>query len=312
MSAGRLALFLVDETNEFQRLLRGDAEETARRLGFEVETHFTGPSLSRQLGQLQACLDSTPRPEAFLVMCVNDRGLQRVARRAVQSGAHWISLNQCEDDLQALRGEHPGQAIATVCPDEVETGRIQGRQFRRLLPDGGRILYVLGGVRSVAARDRRAGMQEAVAASALELIPLEAGWTAEAGRDAVLAWLRIAMRAGRHFDLIGCQSDTIARGARAAIEEAAREFGRPELRNVPLTGCDGSPGVGQAMVRAGELRATVVLPRATGPAVETIARFLLTGALPPPLQLLKGHSFPAEEEIMPGEARAAVAAGGAR
>ena len=299
MSAGRLALFLVDETNEFQRLLRGDAEEAARRLGLEVETHFTGPSLSSQLGQLQTCLDSTPRPNAFLVMCVNDRGLQRVARRAAKAGAHWISLNQCEDDLQAVRGEHPGQAISTVCPDEIETGRIQGRQFRRLLPDGGRILYVLGGVRSIAARDRQAGMQEALVGSPLEVIPLEAGWTAEAGREAVLAWLRIAMRASRHVDLIGCQNDTIAQGARAAMGEVARELGRPELGSVPLTGCDGSPGLGQAMVRAGELRATVVLPRATGPAVETIARFLRTGALPPPVSLLKGHSFPPEEEILP-------------
>jgi ABC-type sugar transport system substrate-binding protein len=128
---------------------------------------------------------------------------------------------------------------------------------------------------------------------------LEAGWTSEDGREAVGTWLRMALRANRHLDLIGCQNDMIAIGALEALNAVAAEFGRPEVRRIPVTGCDGSPEFGQALVRRGELRATVILPRSTGTAVTAIARTLRGGELPPPSLLLKPESYPGEAELRP-------------
>lgn len=295
----RLALFLVDEKNEFQRLLQADAEVAAAHHGLALQTHFSGMDFVAQLSSVQACLDAPERPAAILVMCVSDRGLQRVAQRAAQAGVHVLFLNASEDDLAALRAENPAVALAFVCPDEIETGRIQGRQFRRLVPARGKVLYVQGRIRSMAARDRTEGVLQALGGSPIELMALEAGWTSEDGREAVGTWLRMALRANRHLDVIGCQNDMIAVGALEALNAVAAEFNRPDVRRIPVTGCDGSPEFGQPLVRRGELRATVILPRATGPAVEVIARTLRTGELPPPALLLKPESYPGEGELRP-------------
>jgi ribose transport system substrate-binding protein len=290
-----IALFLVDETNEFQRLLRSDAAAAAERVGLRLETHFSGMDFARQLMLIQDCLERT-RPEAILVMCVNDRGLQRVVRRAAHEGVHVLLLNGVEDDLATLRAEHPRVAIAAVCPDERETGRIQGRQFRKLVPQRGRVLYVQGRARSLAARDRTAGMLEAVEGAPFQVPPIEAGWTTADGREAVGGWLRMTLRVNRHVELIGCQNDALALGVMEALDEVAGELGREEIRNIPVTGCDGSPSLGQRLVREGTLRATVVLPRATGPAVEIVDRVLRTGVMPPSSLLLPPSSFPDEAE----------------
>ncbi len=296
MSDRQVALFLVDEANEFQRLLQQDAEEAAARAGLTLQTHYSGIDFANQIAQIHDCLEHG-RPQAMLVMCVNDRGLMRVARRAAQSGAHVVLLNGCEDDLAAVRAEYPQVAIASVSPDERETGRIQGRQFLRLVPQRGRVLYVQGRVRSLAARDRTAGMLEAVAHAPFEVLPIEAGWTAADGKEAVGGWLRMTLRVNRHIDLIGCQNDALALGVLEALDAVAGELGRPEIRKIPVTGCDGSPGLGQRLVRQGVLRATVVLPRATGPAVEIVDRALRTGELPPTTVLLPPASFPDEAEL---------------
>ena len=188
--------------------------------------------------------------------------------------------------------------MSVVCPDELETGRIQGRQFRRLVRPGGRVLYVQGHGRSETARDRTAGVQEALVGAPLELTTLEAGWTREDALEAVGGHLRLCARANRCVDLIGCQNDMLAQGALEARDAVAAEFGRPALRAIPVTGCDGLPGFGQMMVTRGELRATVVLPRAAGPAVQAAVRVLRGGQRPPRAALLKPTSFPSELELV--------------
>ncbi len=297
MANGRVELFLVDETNEFHRLLRQDAEQAAAGAGLTLKTHFSGIDFARQLSLVQRSLDSDHRPDAILLMCVNDRGLQGVARRAAEKGVHIIFLNDSEDDLDAVRAGSPRVAVSIVCPDERETGRIQGRQFRQLVPVGGRLLYVQGRTRSLTARDRKAGMLEAIEGAPLEVVPIEAGWTVEDGREAVGTWLRLALRVQRRLGLIACQNDALAQGALEALHAVATELGRPEIRTIPVTGCDGSPELGQPLVTRGVLRATVVLPRATGPALEIVDRVLRTGELPPPVVLLDPASFPAEDEL---------------
>jgi ribose transport system substrate-binding protein len=309
VARARIELFLVDETNEFQRLLRHDAEAAAGRVGLELLTHFSGIDFARQFSLVQRSIDGENRPDAILVMCVNDRGLQGVARRAALRGVHIVFLNCSEDDLVAVRAENPHVAVSVVCPDERETGRIQGRQFRQLVPAHGRVLYVQGRARSLAARDRTAGMLEAVDGAPFEVLPLQAGWTAKDGREAVGTWLRLALRVHRHLDLVGCQNDALAQGALEALDAVATELGRPEVRTIPVTGCDGSPDLGQPLVRKGALRATVVLPRATGPAVEIVDRVLRTGVMPPPTVLLGPVSFPDEIELSGGaRTRSTVAA----
>ncbi|MBI3931884.1 MAG: sugar ABC transporter substrate-binding protein [Acidobacteria bacterium] len=300
MSGRKIALCLVDAANDFQQLLKADAEEAVRRVGLGLTVHHTGHDLASQLQQLHGCLDAADKPAAILVLAVRDRGLARVAREAVKAGVSFLWLNRTEDDVEAIRQEAPaGVAAAAVCADERETGRIQGRQFGALLPQGRMVLYVQGSTRSLAARDRTAGMQEATQGAPFEVALLEGGWTAAEAREAVHKWLAIVARGNLRIDLVGCQNDQIALGALRALVETAEEVRKPEIARIPVSGCDGTPALGQSLVKDGRLAATVVLPRSTGRAVELVARLLEKGDVPPPLVTLAPKSFPEESALRP-------------
>ncbi len=285
----QISLCLVDPQNDFQQLLRADAETAARDAGLALDVLWSGHDLSAQLIAVGRRLTAGPRPDAVVVMAVRDRGLGRLVREAARAGIHWLFVNRSEDELEEPRREFPRLAISCVCADEVETGRIQARILARLLPAGGRVLYVEGSRRSLAARDRSTGASEAVKGTAVELVPVEAGWTSQESEAAVHDWLSVAIRAQRRIDLVACHTDIIAVGAIAALRRVAEELGRPELARVPIVGCDGTPTLGQAMVADGRLAATVVLPRAAGPAVKIVAGVLRGEPRPDALVMLKGE-----------------------
>jgi len=297
MPSARLALCLIDSDNEFQQVARQDGEAAARRAGLQIESLWSGADLSLQLAQVRQLLDSASPPAAILIMAVRDRGLGRLARDAAQAGIHWVFLNRSEDELDTLRQDHPGLALCQIYPDEIETGRVQGRLVEALLPDGGKVLQVQGTKRSLAARDRSAGAREVLAAGRFKVVDLEAGWTEEEGYNTLLGWLRVAVRANIRFDLVACHNDLLARGAHHALADVAREFDKPRIESIPIVGCDGTPSVGQAMVRDGRLAATVVLPRSTGTAVEVVARALSGRGLPPAVVTLHAEPFPDLAEL---------------
>ena len=296
----RVALVLVDGSNQFQQLLQEDAEAAGVRAGIRVETLFTGESLPEQLGALRRLvLAGETRPSALLVMSVRDHGLDRVVRDAARAGVHFVFLNAVEDDLDAVRREFPDVVVSTVCPDEVETGRVQGRQLRVLVPPGGRVLYIQGSPRSLASRQRTAGMQEATAGAPFEVALAGGDWNpAFAGRT-VREWLRFAVSGRRPFDLVACQNDHMAGGVLEALAAAAAESGTPDVLRIRVAGCDGAPGVGQRMVLEGRLAATVVLPRVAGPAVEEIASFVARGERPAPVVTHAAASFPPLADLRP-------------
>jgi ABC-type sugar transport system substrate-binding protein len=296
----RVVLSLVDSGNGYQQLLHEDAKAAAKRAGLELETHFCESDFAKQLEQLGNALEQ--QPAALAVMAVHDRGLGRVVRHAAEDGVHTILLNETEDDLDEIRRRFPGVAACQMCADEEETGRIQGRIARALLPRGGRLLLVEGTRRSFTARGRTAGLQEALQDAGIEMDRLEAGWTAADGEAAAHRWLRIAMQFNRALNLVVCHNDSLAVGVRGALEKVALELERPEARQIPIVGCDGAPELGLAMVQEGSLTATVVQPRLSGDAVDSIARVLRGGPLPPPVSRVAGTSHP--EAILFSGARA--------
>ncbi len=293
----RVAFWLVDSANEFQQMLKASAEAACRKAELSVEVYFTGDDLGSQVSQIRAALESPDPASAFVVLATRDRGLARCVRAAARAGICWIYLNRTDDDLPPIREEFPDAAIGTVTADEVETGRIQGRQFRALVAPGGLVLYVQGGTRSAVARDRSAGMLEAVAGAPFEVSLLEGGWDPSAARDAIRRWLGIVAQGTVRIDLVGCQNDPIAVAALEALHDAAQSLARPDLARVPVTGCDGTPAVGQRLVREGTLAATVVLPNWGGAAVQAVARFLNHGEKPPPMTLVTPTSFPPERDL---------------
>jgi hypothetical protein len=139
--------FAAQQAHDIMRFLHANGDQ---RLGLIVQT----------VGDI-AQIDGTP---------LSAQPVYRLALRAAAKGAGWIVLNREADaQVAALRKDFPSLPIGIVTPDQKELGRVQGRQFKALLPRGGRLLYVLGIPSTSSAQDRRAGMLEAIRGGAIEV-----------------------------------------------------------------------------------------------------------------------------------------------
>ncbi len=270
------------------------AKKAATRAGFEIEVLFADSNAVMQIQQVFHFihLSEAERPAAFLVEPVAGDGYERVARNAVRAGIGWLLMNSRVPYLASLRDDSPNLPISSVSTDQVEIGRIQARQFRALLPRGGALLYVQGPTDTTAATDRYQGLQEEIQGAGFDVRLVEGDWTEAGGERAVTAWLRTPSNQNLLLDLIGCQNDSMAVGARRALHRH-----RPDWTHLLFTGCDGLPAGGQRLVGTGRLAATVVAPCNAGLAVELVTRFLDKHEPPPLVEILAPRSFPEIREL---------------
>ena len=281
---------------EYHALQSADLRATTEGRGFTIEVVDAGDNAVLQIQQLFRHIHAPEdeRPFAFVVQTRVPDGLERVARNAAAAGIGWVLLNRTAPYLEALRQEYPRLAVSAVTTDHLEIGRIQGRQFRALLPRGGWVLYVQGPPETAAAQARLRAMQEGIGGSGLEVKVVPAEWTEASGEKAVAAWLRLKTSEQFKPALVGCQNDALALGARKALQAY-----RPEWARVPFTGCDGLPEGGQRLVSVKQLAATIVVASCGGPAAGLLERALRSGEPPPPVLVIPPHSFPPVEELVP-------------
>jgi ribose transport system substrate-binding protein len=213
----------------------------------------------------------------------------------VSAGIAWVVLNCDVDYLAGLRSRAK-VPVFSVTRDHTDIGRIQGRQFGALLPAGGTVLYIQGPATSSAAVQRTNGMESRKPAN-IKLKTLRSAWTDDAAHQAVSAWLKLSTSRAESIDVIGCQADAIAMGAREAFQEHADLTERQLWLKRPFTGIDGLPTEGQAWVDQGTLTATVVAGTTTRLAVQMIAKALGGGAQPPERTVIEAKSYPALENL---------------
>jgi ABC-type sugar transport system substrate-binding protein len=189
-----------------------------------------------------------------------------------------------------VRQQFADRAIFAVTPEQAEIGRIHGLQVHALMPSGGCVLCVTGPLSASSARQRLDGL-ESVIVDPYRLVTLTADWTAEGARLALERWLNNVPKDTEVPRVFVAQNDEMALGLRQAARDAAVRLNLP-LDKATIIGCDGTPSFGQRLVREGRLRATVVTPPASGPAVEWIARMRRSGEIPPALVIQTVTSFP--------------------
>jgi ribose transport system substrate-binding protein len=263
MAKRLLVASFFTNNQEFQVLQWTDVREAAVRRGFDVRVLNAEDNGVLKIQQLFPFIHAPEpeRPLGFIVQTEVVDGLERVARNAASAGIGWVLLNRVMPYLPVLRKGHPKVAISAVTTDNAAIGRIQARQFRALLPRGGSLLYLQGPPQTASAQVRLDQMQSGLRGSGIDVKVLPAEWTQASGEQAVAAWLRLKTSERFRPDLVGCQNDALALGAQKALL-----VHRPELAQVPYTGCDGLPQGGQRLVKAGQLAATIVVPSCGGPA----------------------------------------------
>ena len=219
MPPGSLALFLVNDTNDFQIAVRDEVKAAASTLGYEVEPFIAEGDAITQIRQIYACIRRPPeeRPKALLVIPVRDATLEQMVRDAIAAGMGCVILNRHPTYMDALRREFPSVALATVGSDQTEAGRLQARQARALLPKGGLTLYVMGPSLSSATQDRLGGFADELKGSGIDIAQVHGDWSAALAEKAVLRWLRLVLQSELKLNLVVCQNDEMAVGASKAM-----------------------------------------------------------------------------------------------
>lgn len=295
----KFVVSLLTQDNDYQVEQAAAAEDAARNLGVGLQVVYADNDSIQQSQQILKYVQGAPEmhPDGIIVEPVGGTGLPQVARAAVEAGIGWVVLNRDVDYVNQLRQSRSAPVFA-VAADNLEIGRIQGRQFAALLPKGGGLLYIQGPTENSAAKERTIGMQE-TKPSNIHFALLKAQWTEESSQRSVRSWLKLTTSQRAAIDLIGAQDDSMAIGARKAFQELPNESEQERWLKLPFTGCDGLPKTGQSWVRSGLLAATIYVPPNTGQAVEMLVQALQQKKPLPERALTVAVSIPPLEELKP-------------
>ena len=282
---------LTNDDNDYQQEQAAAAQTAARRLGIEVKiVHANNDALTQSQQLLHYIQDShVGRPDAIVFEPAGGTAFPQVARAAAAAGIGWVVLNHEADYVPELRRAYKVPIFA-VSADHEEVGKIQGKQFATLLPNGGTILYIEGPPNSLPAKQRTQGMNKTRPAN-IVVKTMRANWTEDSSHRVVSSWLRLRTSLESHIDLVGAQDDSMAMGARKAFHEIP-EAERARWMKIPFTGCDGMPKHGQAWVRNGFLAATIFIRPNTDLAIEMLAEAFKTGNMPVERKLTSPESVP--------------------
>jgi inositol transport system substrate-binding protein len=290
----KIGLFLIDDKSLFQGQQKAAAEGAARGRDVELEVFFAGGESKKQREQMFAFVRRDTVPAAIIVEPVEDTGLRFVAQEGLRKGCAWVLINRTPGWVGDLAGEQAGLAFC-VTADQKGIGRVQGEQFRILAPSGGTVLYVTGPALADVSQERLTGMEE-TRGSALSVVRLVGAWTEASGYDAVHRWVETT-RGFVSFNLVGAQNDDMAVGAKKAVVEAGRQYGKAEWGAIPALGVDGMPAYGQQLVDQKELAATVIMPTTTGKALDLLVGALRGGSRPPGITTVPVESYPALTQL---------------
>jgi ABC-type sugar transport system substrate-binding protein len=235
------------------------------------------------------------RPDGVLVMLAGAQWTRSPFERLPRAGVPVVLLNRIPDWVEELRSEYPQALVAAVTPRQEGVGEIQAGQALRVARPGSFAILVTGEASSVAAVARKRGFLEKVAGR-LSVHELDGRWSAKGAEKALGEWFRVGAERDRPLDLVVCQNDAMASGARSALVRQAASSGRRELVRVALLGCDGLEEEGRSMVARGELAATVVMPPTTPPALEILRRYWESEARSDTV-LLEATSHPALDAL---------------
>jgi ribose transport system substrate-binding protein len=116
---------LTTKDNDYQQEQAADAEQTARRLGVDLQIAFADNDAITQSQQLLKVIQNTSgqRPDAIVFEPAGGTALPQVARAAVSAGIGWVVVNR---DVEYISDLRRGVRLPIFCvtSDHEEIGRI--------------------------------------------------------------------------------------------------------------------------------------------------------------------------------------------
>jgi ribose transport system substrate-binding protein len=295
MNRLRIVVSLPND-NAYQHEQGVVAKSTADGLGLDLRVMHAQDDSITQSQQLLEIIQSSSvaQPDAFLVEPVTRTGLPRVAEAAVAKGIAWVISNSDVDYVKGLR-KSPQVPVFTVTQGQQEIGRIQGKQFAALLPQGGSVLYVEGPSASSVAIQRHEGVEDAKPRN-VQITAIRSKWNEEGACQSAAAWLRLATSRAERFDLVAGQTHELALGARKASQNLDNEEQRKRWLEVPFIGIGISNHV-RPLVDGRILAAAVVTSVTMELALRMLVRAFQTQVQPPERSIVEASSFPDLEKL---------------
>jgi simple sugar transport system substrate-binding protein len=189
-------------------------------------------------------------------------GWETVFQEAKDAGIPIILVDRRADVPEDLYATYLGS-------DFVEEGRKAGNEMNKLLPEGGKIVELVGTVGSAPATDRFSGFRETMNPN-IEIIDSQSGdFTRAKGKEVMEAFLK---KYGAEITALYAHNDDMALGAIQAIEE----FGLKPGQDIKIVSIDAVRGAFQAMVD-GKLNVTVECNPLLGPQFYELALKVVNG-----------------------------------
>jgi ABC-type sugar transport system substrate-binding protein len=306
---GKVGIF-VNSVEGYQGCIVREAREAADKEGLALDVFDAGHNAAKQAQDIvhfanqnvgvRLCAMVIPEADAFQAGPIESDPTFHLGARILQKGVGLVILNHGREALvTALRVRFPALPVALVAVDNLEFGRMQGRQLRRLVPRGGTALCVRGNPFDTACRDRSTGLAEELKGSDIVVEEIDARWDADLAEPAVLKWISSPIRREAPLSAVVSQNDHMGRASRQALLRAADELGRPSLKTVPVIGGDGLPDFGLRWLAEGVLTATVAVTLPGRPAVEQLARYWKEAAALPAVTRLGVKSYPELNNLRP-------------
>ncbi len=291
----RLLISLPGDSNYLREQAKA-AKTTASRLGLDLQMMNANSDPITQSQQLLGVIQSPSemRPDGIIVEPVSDSGMSQVASAAVAAGIAWVISNARVDYIHALRGTSNVPVFA-ISQNHDEIGRMLGRQFSALLPQGGSVLYLRGPSTNSLASQRAEGMETATPPN-IHVKTLRADWTAEGAYKSVTSWLRLSSPCAEHTHLIASQNTDYIPGAKKAFQENTEGEELAKWLSLPITAA-GVPSQTKPLVDQGVLTAAVVTALTMDTAIEMLVRAIRGGSQPSDQVFVPASFYPSLEEL---------------
>jgi len=279
------------DVDHFQLLQQRTALEEGNRLGFDVEV-VPAPAFDQFRILKRRLLDGEAPPLAAVVTEPGSTSALELMMNELRGKVGLIILSAWGPAFErAATTWGPGLPIGAVGTNHIQVGEIQARQVRLLLPERGRVLYVAGPLRSLAAQQRLEGLKKELGPD-IPLMETSAGrWIVADGAVAFNDWYRVAKARDPVVHVVAAGSDELAMGAREACEALAQPQHREALLTAKFLGVDACPTYGAKLVAEGQLAGSVLTPANTGLALAHLQRFFDEGVPVPALSFTEAQPF---------------------
>lgn len=238
----------IGAESEWRTANTASIKETAEQLGVDLKFSDAQQKQENQIAAIRSYIAEGVDVIGFSP--VVETGWETVLQEAKDAGIPVIMVDRRADVPRELYATYLGS-------DFVEEGKKAGNEMNTLLPDGGKIVELVGTVGSAPANDRYTGFRESLNDN-IEIIDSQSGdFTRAKGKEVMEAFLK---KYGDEIVGLYAHNDDMAIGAIQAIEE----FGLKPGEDIKIVSIDAVRGAFEAMID-GKLNVTVECNPLLGP-----------------------------------------------